>query len=131
MIFIDNDHARRWDDAVRMAGAVRSDGTVDCDFGASLYILAGLPSIYDRIREHIHSGFIDFPRILRKGLSTGEHILVALAGNLYNGGFFHSGPINYTPLDIVSLCDADGVVLSTRALLLRKRKLNIFEIFSE
>lgn len=131
MIFKDSEHAQRWEEAVRTAGAVRDDGTVDCDFGASLYILTGLPSVYDRVQQHIHSKSIHFEPMLRKGLSTGENILVALAGNLYNGGFFHAGSISYTPLDIVSLCDADGVVLATRALLLRKRRINISEILSE
>lgn len=127
MIFKDSEHAQRWNEAVGTTGAIRDDGSINADFGASLYILTGLPSVYNRIWPHIHCGYIDFEPILDAGLSTGERILVALAGNLYNGGFFD----RFTPIDLVSLCDADGVVLATRALLLRKRRLNIREVLSE
>ena len=91
MIFMDNDHAQRWAAAIQTAGAVRDDDTVKGDFGASLYILTGLPSVYDRVEKHIHHSYIDFEPMLHMGLSTGETILVALAGNLYNGGFFGGG----------------------------------------
>jgi hypothetical protein len=59
------------------------------------------------------------------GLSAGETVLVALAGNLYNGGFFGG----YTPQDIVSYCDTDGVELAARALALRKQRLDINTIY--
>lgn len=48
-----------------------------------------------------------------------------LDGNLYNGGFFGG----YTPQDIVSYCDEEGVALATKAILLRKAALNINTIF--
>ena len=121
MIFNGGDHEQRWEEAVWTAGAVRDDGSIKADFGASLYILTGIPSAYNRIWPHIHCGYIDFEPILDAGLSAGEHILVSLAGNLYNGGFFD----RFTPLDVVSLCDADGIELATQALLLRKRRLRI------
>ena len=121
MIIIDSSHAERLESALHMAGAIRDNGTVNTDFGASLYILTGLPSVYSRIWPHIHCGYIDFEPMLNAGLSTGEHILVALAGNLYNGSYFD----RFTPIDIVSYCDADGVELATQALRLRKQRLDI------
>ena len=120
MIFMDSGHAQRWTEAIRTAGAVRNDGSVNTDFGASLYILTGLPSVYDRVQQHVHQGWLDFEPMLNAGLSTGENVLVALAGNLYNGRFFGG----YTPQDIVCYCDTDGVKLATQAILLRKRRLN-------
>lgn len=121
MIIVDKGHAERLESALHMAGAIRDNGTVNTDFGASLYILTGLPSVYSRIWPHIHCGYIDFEPMLNAGLSTGEHILVALAGNLYNGSYFD----RFTPIDIVSYCDADGVELATQALRLRKQRLDI------
>ena len=79
------------------------------------------------MEKHIHHGYIDFEPMLHMGLSTGETILVALAGNLYNGSFFD----RYDPLNIVSYCDTDGVVLATRALLLRKRRCDINTIYDD
>lgn len=125
MIFMNNEHAARWRSALETAKAVTSDGTVNVDFGASLYILTGLPSVYKRVEQHVHHGYIDFEPMLNMGLSTGETILVALAGNLYNGGFFD----RYTPEDIVSFCDTDGVALAARALTLRKQRLDINTVF--
>ena len=125
MIFMDNDHAQRFAAAIQTAGAVKDGGAVNPDFGASLYILTGLPSVYDRAQQHIHPGYIDFEPMFHMGLSSGETVLVALAGNLYNGGFFGG----YTPQDIVSYCDEEGVTLATKAILLRKAALNINTIF--
>lgn len=125
MIFNSSDHAERFAVAIQTAGAVRNDGTINADFGASLYVLTGLPGIYDRVQQHIHKGWLDFEPMLDAGLSAGEYILVALAGNLYNGGFFD----RFTPLDIVSHCDADGVLLATQALLLRKQQISVNTIF--
>lgn len=125
MIFMDNDHAQRWAAAIQTAGAVRDDDTVKGDFGASLYILTGIPSAYKRVAQHVHPGYIDFEPMFHMGLSSGETVLVALAGNLYNGGFFGG----YTPQDIVSYCDTDGVELAARALALRKQRLDINTIY--
>ena len=103
MIIIDSNHAGRLEGALHMAGAIRDNGTVNTDFGASIYILTGLPSVYDRVQQYIHNGWLDFGPMLRMALSGGEKILVELAGNLYNGSFF----IGYTPEDIVSQCDSN------------------------
>lgn len=124
-MFRDSEHAERWEAAIKASGAVRSDGTVTGDLGASLFILTGLPSVYSRAEQHIHHGWIDFEAILRMPLSTGEGILVSLAGNLYNGGFFDG----YTPEDIVSHCDSDMVELAAEAIRLRKRKVFYSEDF--
>ena len=59
------------------------------------------------------------------GLSSGENILVALAGNFYNGGFFR----DYTPSDIIGHCDAGMVDLVARAMRLRKQTINVNTIF--
>ena len=52
--------------------------------------------------------------------------LAALAGNLYNGGFFN----DYTPLDIIGNCDAETVQVAANAIVMRKRCININEIYS-
>lgn len=129
-IFSDSSHAERFAQAVQIAKAVRGDGSIKGDFGASLYILTGLPSAYGRLEQHVHPGYIDFEPMFNMGLSSGETILVALAGSFYGGGsasFFD----RYTPLDIVSYCDTDGVKLAAQALLLRKRRLDINTIYDD
>lgn len=125
MIFRDDTHAEQWAEAIDRAGAHRDDDTVNSDFGASLFIITGIPDLYERVKQHIHKNWIDFEPMLYIGLSTGERILVSLAGNLYNGGFFD----RYTPSDIVSHCDAGMTELAARALLLRKQRIDVSTIF--
>ena len=116
MIFTDDRHAEEWAEAIDRAGVHRDDDTVNSYFGVSLFIITGVPSLYSRVKQHIHNGWLDFEAMLRMGLSSGENILVSLAGNFYNGGFFGG----YTPSDIVSYCDAGMVDIAARAMRLRK-----------
>ena len=125
MIFRSDKHAEQWAEAIDRAGAVNQDDTVSAYFGASIYILTGIPFIYDRIKKHIHRGYIDFEAILDNGISSGERILVALAGNLYNGGFFD----NYTPWDIACGLDTGMAELAATAIWLRKQRIDINTIY--
>lgn len=125
MIFRSDKHAEQWAEAIDRAGAVNQDDTVSAYFGASIYILTGIPFLYDRIKKHIHRDYIDFEAILDNGISSGERILVALAGNLYNGGFFDQ----YTPWDITCNLDAGMVELAATAIWIRKQRVDINTIF--
>ena len=122
---MDKEHAERFKNALRVAGAIMNDGTVRGDFGASLYILTGLPGVYDQVWRHIHNGWLDFEQMLDLPLSSGERILVALAGNLYNGGFFDG----YTPMDIIGCGDNTTVGLALNAIRMRKQKLRCRDFF--
>lgn len=125
MIFRSDKHAEQWAEAIDRAGAVNQDDTVSAYFGASIYILTGIPFIYDRVKKHIHRDYIDFEAVLNSGISSGERILVALAGNLYNGGFFD----NYTPWDIACGLDTGMVELAATAIWLRKQRIDINTIY--
>lgn len=125
MIFRSDKHAEQWAEAIDRAGAVNQDDTVSAYFGASIYILTGIPFLYDRIKKHIHRDYIDFEAILDNEISSGERILVALAGNLYNGGFFD----NYTPWDIACGLDTGMVELAATAIWIRKQRVDINTIF--
>lgn len=125
MIFRDDTHAEQWAEAIDRAGAHFDDDTVNPYYGASLFIITGVPGLYERVKQHIHDSWLDFEPILNMGLSAGERILVALAGNLYNGGFFN----DYTPEDIINHCDAGMTELAAKALLLRKQRIDVNTIF--
>lgn len=125
MYFINEDHDMRWAEAIDRAGALRDDDTVKADFAASLFLLTALPDVYSRVAQHIHPGWLDIDPMLDMGLSGGERTIVALAGNLYNGGFFG----DYTPLDIIANCDEEIVQAAANALLMRKQRVNINEIY--
>lgn len=127
MFYSDENHQKRLREAFALTGAVKADGHVDSDFCASLYLLAGMPSVYSRAKRFLSRGCIDFPEMLDGlGFSAGETILVSLAGNLFNGGFFD----RYTPVDIIGYCDCDTVQLVCSALMLRKSRLKISDFSS-
>ena len=125
MVFKDENHAEQWAEAIEAAGALQNDDTENSYYCASLFIITGIPGLYSRAKKHIHNNWIDFAAILDMGLSAGESILVALAGNFYNGGFFDE----YTPYDIVNHCDVGMAELAARALWLRKQRINCNTIF--
>jgi len=119
MIFKDKEHAERFKSALHTAGAINGDGAVKGDFGASLFLLTGLPDVYGWVEQHIHYGWLNFDPMLALPLSSGERILVALAGNLYNGRFFEG----YPPLDVVGAGDNEAVELALKSIWLRRQKI--------
>ena len=125
MIFTDDRHAEEWAEAIDRAGAHRDDDTVNSYYGASLFIITGIPGLYERVKRHIYNNFIDYEAMLEMGLSSGESVLVALAGNFYNGGFFDK----YTPADIINYCDTKTTELAAKAIYLRKQQLKMNTIF--
>lgn len=125
MIFLNDTHAEKWAEAVEQAGALRDDDTVNSYFGASLFIITGIPGLYDRVKHHIYANWIDFKPMLDMGLSSGERVLVALAGNFYNGGFFG----DYSPSDIVDTCDSSMTELAAKALWLRKQRIDVNTVY--
>ena len=59
MIFRNDTHAEEWAAAIYRADAHRDDDTANPHFGASLFLITAVPGLYDRVKEHIHSGFFD------------------------------------------------------------------------
>ena len=53
MIFLNDTHAEKWAEAIERAGAHRDDDTVNSYFGASLFIITGIPGLYDRVKHHV------------------------------------------------------------------------------
>ena len=125
MIFLNDDHAEKWADAVQRTGSLMEDDNVKGDFAASLFIITGIPWLYGRVMKHLHDGWIDFEPMLSMGLSSGEKTLVSLAGNLYNGGFFE----DLSPYDIVAYCDSQMVKLAAAAIQMRARSVNINTVY--
>ena len=125
MKFRNQEHIELWAEAVHQTGALKDDDTVKADYAATLYIITGIPGLYTRVKRHIHEGWIDFEPMLEMGLSSGERLLVSLAGNLYNGGFFRPN----TPIDIIESCDRGMVELAATALLIRGQTVNINTAF--
>ena len=96
MLFLSNEHAKRWLESVTVVDAVDSKGMVSSYFAASLYLLTADDDIYLKAKGHFYYKVIDFKSMLGNDLSSGARLIVSLAGELYNGCFFDS----YRPSDI-------------------------------
>lgn len=73
--------------------------------------------MWPRLRRFC-TGYIDCGSILDEmSLSSGETLLVRLAGNLYNGGFWSD-----TPADLVNFLDDRCFQLCLSALAIRRAK---------
>lgn len=81
MIFRNGTHAEEWAAAIYRADAHRDDDTANPYFGASLFLITAVPGLYDRVKEHIHNGWADYSEMLEMNLSSGERLIVELAGN--------------------------------------------------
>lgn len=126
MVFRNDTHAEEWAAAIYRADAHRDDDdTANPYFGASLFLITAVPGLYDRVKEHIHNGWADYAEMLEMNLSSGERLIVELAGNFYNGGFFDG----YKPADIIEKLDADTVELVARAFVLRRQRIDMNTIF--
>jgi hypothetical protein len=121
MFFIDDEHMDRLLAALQKTGAIKPDGRIDSYYGASLYLLTGLKYAWPRLQKYVCSGYIDFKPMLQSGLSSGEAIIVRMAGNFYNGGFWDGT----TPFDIVSTLDEEHRELALTAMILRPMRLTI------
>nr|DAL85280.1 MAG TPA: Protein of unknown function (DUF2538) [Caudoviricetes sp.] len=119
MFYIDDGHRARFEDALRASGALKTDGKISAYYGASLYLLTGLTGAWPRLSQYVELGCIDFPEILDNVvLSSGERLIVQLAGNFYNGGFWEA-----SPLDLVGELDVESFALCLEALRARKTGL--------
>lgn len=127
-IFIDRSHAQRWAEVVDITGAVESDlNKVNTAFGASLYLLTAVSTLSESLSDYVHRGWIDFDSLIEntfKSLSSGEKVIVLLAGNLYNGAY------KCTPSDFLSKCDETMVTIALTAIELRANRIELETVFT-
>ncbi|WP_195985399.1 hypothetical protein [Clostridium sp. D33t1_170424_F3] len=129
MFYIDEMHKERFEDALRASGALKEDGKIEAYYGASLYLLTALTGAWARLARYVEPGCIDFPEMLDNVvLSSGEEIIVRLAGNFYNGGFWSEAGL--TPWDIVSSLDGDCLNIVACAFRLRAARLTADTLFA-
>ena len=126
-IFIDDGHKERWLESISITNSKRENGDIDVYFAASLYIITGMEDVYARSKSYIHRGWIDFEKMLSVELSKSEKMLIALAGNFYNGGFFGE----YTPWSIICDCNDKQYRLVLVSMWIRKNTINISDIERE
>lgn len=129
MFYIDGKHKERFEAALRASGALKTGGKIDAYYGASLYLLTGLTGAWARLARYVEPSCLDFQEMLDNVvLSSGEEIIVRLAGNFYNGGFWTEAGL--TPWDIVSSLDGDCLNIVACAFRLRAARLTSEALFA-
>lgn len=124
MFYIDGKHRERFEGALAASGALETSGKIDAYYGASLYLLTGLTGAWARLARYVEPGCLDFQEMLDNvALSSGEQIIVRLAGNFYNGGFWTDAGL--TPWDMVASLDGDYMNLVACAFRLRASRLTL------
>lgn len=117
--FLSPEHMAYFISALEQTDKVRSDGRIDAYYGASLFLLTGLEYAWPRLRKYVSVDCIDHGAMLDEVcLSRGEVLIVRLAGNLYNGGFWQD-----SPWDLVAETDEECFALALEGLRLRKGRL--------
>lgn len=129
MFYIDDGHQARFEDALRASGGLKAEGKIDTYYGASLYLLTGLTGAWARLSRYVEPGCLDFAEMLENVvLSSGEEIIVRLAGNFYNGSFWTEAGL--TPWDMVASLDGDCLNLVACAFRLRAARLEEKTLFA-
>lgn len=129
MFYIDNEHKGRFEAVLRASGALKADGKIEAYYGASLYLLTALSGAWARLSRYVEPGCLDFQEMLENVvLSSGEEIVVRLAGNFYNGGFWSEAGL--TPWDMVASLDGDCLNLVACAFRLRAARLTADVLFA-
>lgn len=117
MFYIDGAHQRAFVKALHDTCALNDAGRVNSCFGASLYLLTSLGMRWQSVRRFVTPGCIDFDGILDGlTLSSGESVVVRLAGNLYNGQFGR----DMSPIDLIGDLDNDFFRVCLHALEMRR-----------
>lgn len=100
MYFATEAHKERFRGIITSTRKVYKNGNIDREYGAALYLLTCMPSVWEKVRSYVSADKIQFDEILEGvHLSTSEHAMVTLAGNLFNLGRTQASPVDLMALD--------------------------------
>jgi hypothetical protein len=98
IFFVSEEHKKRFLGSLAQIGKI-DNGTPDTEYAAALYILTSDLFIWNEVSRYVSRDGISIKGILKKvHLSSGEAVLVKLAGNLFNGNE-HIDPLEFMRLD--------------------------------
>lgn len=98
LFFTSSAHKQRWLATMQRLGKI-DRGKVDPEYASALYILTADVGMWHVAQKHVARTGIDINVLLATvGLSSGESIMVKLAGNLLNGNQ-SINPVAFTRLD--------------------------------
>jgi hypothetical protein len=78
------EHKERFSEIVSTSTRYLADGYLDREYGSAFYILTCDYHLWDQAQVYFLPHGIDFEKMQNSVLSDGYHVLVDLAGNLFN-----------------------------------------------
>jgi len=98
IFFVSEEHKTRFLASLAQIGKIYN-GTPDTEYAAALYILTSDLFTWNEVSRYVSRDGISIKGMLKKvHLSSGEAVLVKLAGNLFNGNE-HLDPLEFIRLD--------------------------------
>ena len=120
-----DEHKARMREAVELTAAEEKGGRINNEYAATLYLLTGMEQTWPRLKKYIGKRYIDCASMLEnERLSSGEELIVAFAGNLFNGRTYR----DFTPIDLIDRLDNASIVLVIHGIIARKRTFTTEEL---
>lgn len=95
--YMNKEHQERFSNLLRKHSKVFSDGKVDSEYATAYFLLTANYYVWNKVSKYIDDDGIDFDVMDENCVfSSGESLIVKLAGNLFNGSFYRDiSPINF------------------------------------
>lgn len=122
--FKSEEHQQRFLEALQELGKIY-DGKLDQEYGAALYILTTDLDTWQKAKSYVKRDSIDIAAMLKgRDWSGGTSVLVALAGNLFNG------QERVDPVDFAERLDKENFQVALTAIKLRRSGLRVDDVKS-
>lgn len=117
MNYRDGEHKGLFLSLLERHGRVFRDGRVDSEYAAAYYLLTCNDSVWSKAQRYVDSAGIDvWSLVENESLSSGESLLVRLAGNLFNGSFDEC----VSPKRLISTLDKEHFSMAMESIRIRE-----------
>lgn len=122
MHYKDKEHQERFLNLIRKHDKAFSNGKVDSEYATAYFLLTANYYVWNKVSKYIDDDGINFMAMSEDCVfSSGELLLVKLAGNLFNGSFYK----DISPLDFISTLDTEYFRVIMEAFKTRKMGGNL------
>ncbi len=117
IIFTDKQHPSRMIALLKQTQKINeSSQNVDIEYGTAAYLLSAKEDTYNKAKYFVGHDGIDFRKMMIKNdFSSGDKIMVKLAGNLFNGSY----KAEVSPQSLINVLDEENFKVALCAISMR------------